>query len=101
MKVIKLQAWEDEYRKRIDEIRTRELKTFRSYVISQALSGALYTTIPLMVGICTFTAYIASGHTLDVATALTSLALFEILRFPLFMLPNVMNNIVEARVSGY
>jgi ABC-type multidrug transport system fused ATPase/permease subunit len=99
MKVIKLQAWENEYKKRIDDIRTRELATFRKYVISQALSGAVYTTIPLMVGICTFTAYIASGHTLTVATALTSLALFEILRFPLFMLPQVMNNIVEARVS--
>jgi ABC-type multidrug transport system fused ATPase/permease subunit len=99
MKVIKLQAWENEYKKRIEDIRERELSTFRKYVISQALAGALYTTIPLAVGICTFTAYIASGHTLTVATALTSLALFEILRFPLFMLPMVLNNIVEARVS--
>jgi ABC-type multidrug transport system fused ATPase/permease subunit len=51
------------------------------------------------VGICTFTAYIALGNDLDVATALTSLALFEILRFPLYMLPNVINNIIEAQVS--
>jgi hypothetical protein len=43
--------------------------------------------------------YIATGHTLDVATALTSLALFEIIRFPLIMLPNVLNNVVEATVS--
>jgi ATP-binding cassette subfamily C (CFTR/MRP) protein 1 len=40
-----------------------------------------------------------TGHELDVATALTSLALFDILRFPLFMLPNVINNLVEAKVS--
>jgi ABC-type multidrug transport system fused ATPase/permease subunit len=53
----------------------------------------------LLVGIFTFTAYIAIGNDLDVATALTSLALFEILRFPLYMLPNVINNIVEAQVS--
>jgi len=33
--------------------------------------------------------YIALGNTLNVATALTALALFEILRFPLFMLPTV------------
>ena len=31
--------------------------------------------------------------------ALTALALFEILRFPLFMLPNVVNNLVEAGVT--
>lgn len=39
------------------------------------------------------------GNTLHVSTALTSLALFEILRFPLYMLPNVLNNLVEAKVS--
>jgi ATP-binding cassette subfamily C (CFTR/MRP) protein 1 len=53
------------------------------------MSGALYTAIPLLVAIMTFTSYIALGHTLDVATALTSLALFDLLRFPLFMLPMV------------
>jgi ABC-type multidrug transport system fused ATPase/permease subunit len=38
-------------------------------------------------------------QSLDVAVALTSLALFEILRFPLFMLPYVINMTVEAGVS--
>jgi ATP-binding cassette subfamily C (CFTR/MRP) protein 1 len=75
------------------------MATFKKYVIMQALSGALFTAIPLLVAILTFTAYIASGHVLDVATALTSLALFDILRFPLFMLPNMLNNCVEAKVS--
>jgi hypothetical protein len=53
------------------------------------MSSALYTAIPLLVAILTFTSYIALGNTLDVATALTSLALFDLLRFPLFMLPMV------------
>ena len=33
------------------------------------------------------------------ARALTSLALFDLLRFPLFMLPNVINSLIEASVS--
>ena len=49
----------------------------------------MYTTIPILVAITTFMTYIALGNTLNVATALTALALFEILRFPLFMLPTV------------
>lgn len=53
------------------------------------MSSALYTAIPLLVSILTFTSYIALGNMLDVATALTSLALFDLLRFPLFMLPMV------------
>ena len=60
------------------------------------MSGALYTAIPLMVSILTFTSYIALGNTLDVATALTSLALFDLLRFPLFMLPQVLLCIVRT-----
>jgi hypothetical protein len=54
------------------------------------MSSALYTAIPLVVSILTFASYIALGNTLDVATALTSLALFDLLRFPLFMLPQVL-----------
>jgi ABC-type multidrug transport system fused ATPase/permease subunit len=59
----------------------------------------IYTFLPLAVAISTFTTYIALGHNLDVATALTSLALFEILRFPLFMLPMIISNLVESKVS--
>ena len=99
MKVIKFQAWEAEFEKRINEIRDRELAIFRRYCIMQSVSGAVFTTVPLLVSIVTFTTYIGVGNELDVATALTSLALFEILRFPLFMLPNVLNNLVEAKVS--
>lgn len=99
MKVIKFQAWEAEFEKRINEIRDRELAIFRKYCIMQSVSGAVFTTVPLLVSIVTFATYIAVGNELDVATALTSLALFEILRFPLFMLPNVLNNLVEAKVS--
>mmetsp|Transcript_20744 Transcript_20744/g.29812 ORF Transcript_20744/g.29812 Transcript_20744/m.29812 type:complete len:1497 (+) Transcript_20744:45-4535(+) len=99
MKVIKFQAWEQEFQSRIDEARSRELEVYRRAIYLQTLSGAVYTALPLSVGICTFTVYVSMGNELDVATALTSLALFEILRFPLFILPMVINNIVEARVS--
>lgn len=99
MKVLKLQAWEEEMRNRINAVRDLELTVFLRYVFMQSLSGAIYTTIPIIVSIATFAWYVASGHDLDVGTALTSLALFDLLRFPLFMLPNVINNLVEAKVS--
>ena len=38
-------------------------------------------------------------HSLDVSNALTSLSLFNMLRFPLMMVPNALTNIVEANVS--
>lgn len=65
------------------------INNYSRYSIAVSLSGALYTAIPLLVAILTFTSYLALGNQLDVATALTSLALFDLLRFPLFMLPTV------------
>lgn len=52
-----------------------------------------------MVALATFAAYTISGHNLDVAEALTALSLFDVLRFPLFMLPQIINRIVEAGIS--
>jgi hypothetical protein len=62
-------------------------------------SITVYSGAPLLVALATFAAYTVAGHRLDVAAALTALALFEILRFPLFMLPQIINRIVEAGIS--
>jgi len=53
----------------------------------------------LLVSLATFGVYAQAGNHLDVAQALASLALFDILRFPLFMLPQIINRIVEASIS--
>jgi ATP-binding cassette subfamily C (CFTR/MRP) protein 1 len=89
MKVIKLQAWEKEFQNRIIEVRNKELAVFRQYAYTQSFAGMVGTSVPLLVSIATFVTFIAIGNKLDVATALTALALFEVLRFPLFMLPQV------------
>ncbi len=99
MKVVKLQAWETPFIDRITNLRENELKHLLKYIIAQSLSIMLWSAVPLTVSLCTFAAYVLLGNDLDVATALTSVALFDILRFPLFMLPQIINRIVEAGVS--
>lgn len=99
MKVVKLQAWEQPFIERITNLREFELKNLLKYIIAQCLSIMLWSAVPLTVSLSTFAAYVLSGNNLDVATALTSVALFDILRFPLFMLPQIINRIVEAGVS--
>lgn len=99
MKVIKLQAWEDSFKKRIQDLRDIELKQLFNYVMANSFSIMMWSAVPVLVALATFTAYTLSGNKLDVANALTALALFDILRFPLFMLPTVINNLVEASVS--
>lgn len=49
--------------------------------------------------IATFTTYSLSGNKLTAEVAFTSLSLFNVLRFPLNMLPTVINGLVEASIS--
>lgn len=99
MKVIKLQAWEEPFQKRILDLRGAELRQLLGYFVINAVSGMLWTLTPMAVAVASFGAYVLTGQDLDVATALTALALFDILRFPLAMLPRVINSVVEAGVS--
>eukprot|EP00957_Ditylum_brightwellii_P198916 15161739-Ditylum_brightwellii.AAC.1 len=69
--------------------------------MGRTLQSAISVTaeVPLLVALATFATYTLTGHNLDVASALTALALFEILRFPMNMLPTMINRLVEAGVS--
>ena len=87
IKGIKTQAWEESFQSRILRYRQAELDQMKRYYIGNAASTMLWNGTPVAVAVATFSAYVLSGHQLEVASALTSLALFDILRFPLFMLP--------------
>ncbi|ETW02811.1 hypothetical protein H310_05296 [Aphanomyces invadans] len=99
IKVIKLQAWENSFTNRVMQFRSNELERLRTYIYARAASSMVFNGVPSLVTVTSFFAYVYMGNSLDVGTALTSLALFNILRFPLFMLPNVINSLVEAQVS--
>jgi len=99
MKVIKLQAWEKPYSRKVIGLRERELVKLCWYMVAKIVNVLMYSIIPLFISIATFGTYVLLGNKLDVASALTALALFEILRFPLFMFPTTINNIVEASVA--
>jgi ATP-binding cassette subfamily C (CFTR/MRP) protein 1 len=100
MKIVKLQAWEGPFRDKITELRKIEINRLLIYDLGQCCTWLMWSAVPLLIALSTFAAYVTiAGHSLDVASALTALALFEILRFPLFMLPYTINMIVEAFVS--
>eukprot|EP00581_Thalassiosira_minuscula_P016410 CAMPEP_0183715472 /NCGR_PEP_ID=MMETSP0737-20130205/9671_1 /TAXON_ID=385413 /ORGANISM="Thalassiosira miniscula, Strain CCMP1093" /LENGTH=1569 /DNA_ID=CAMNT_0025944567 /DNA_START=70 /DNA_END=4779 /DNA_ORIENTATION=+ len=99
MKVIKIQAWEENFASKLLELREHELKRLKKYFIAGSTTVTMFSSTPMLVALATFAAYTLAGNDLDVAEALTALALFDILRFPLFMLPQIINRIVEAGIS--
>eukprot|EP00051_Salpingoeca_urceolata_P019849 m.293491 g.293491 ORF g.293491 m.293491 type:complete len:1641 (-) comp19492_c0_seq12:32-4954(-) len=99
MQVVKCYAWEASLQKRILEMRTTELSWLRKSAVLRALNFFLISIIPILVTVLTFVTYVAIGNTLTASKAFTSLALFGVLRVPLFLLPQTINNIISARVS--
>ncbi|KDO28325.1 hypothetical protein SPRG_06375 [Saprolegnia parasitica CBS 223.65] len=100
IKVLKLQAWELSFADRILSYRDAELGLLRVYSSIQAAATSLYTGVPSLVAAASLGAYVLLGNELDVSTALTSVALFNVLRFPLFKLPQVLHAVVEAYTSA-
>ncbi|XP_059142742.1 multidrug resistance-associated protein 1-like isoform X2 [Physella acuta] len=101
MKVLKLYAWESSFQDKIIHIRNKELKVLKKAAYLNAISSFFWTCAPVLVSLSTFAVYVlsSSDNVLDAQKAFVSLALFNILRFPLSMVPNVITNIVQANVS--
>ncbi|KFP30660.1 Multidrug resistance-associated protein 1, partial [Colius striatus] len=101
IKVLKLYAWELAFREKILEIRQKELKVLKQSAYLAAVATFTWVCAPFLVALSTFTVYVTvdRNNILDAQKAFVSLALFNILRFPLNMLPMVISSIVEASVS--
>eukprot|EP00753_Platysulcus_tardus_P003847 PLAT12496.16.p1 GENE.PLAT12496.16~~PLAT12496.16.p1 ORF type:complete len:1587 (+),score=934.98 PLAT12496.16:2689-7449(+) len=99
IKIIKLYAWEDGFRSKINSIRGEELRLLRRYTLLSAATSILWVGTPVAVSLTTFAVFSLMGNELTAERAFTALSLFSVLRFPMSMLPRVINNVLEALVS--
>ncbi|XP_044034326.1 ATP-binding cassette sub-family C member 3 isoform X1 [Siniperca chuatsi] len=101
IKVLKLYAWENSFKEKVLAIRQKELNVLRKTAYLGALSTMAWTSAPFLVALTTFAVYVTvdENNVLDAERAFVSLSLFNILRFPLNMLPQVISSIVQASVS--
>nr|XP_055109349.1 multidrug resistance-associated protein 1 isoform X2 [Symphalangus syndactylus] len=101
IKVLKLYAWELAFKDKVLAIRQEELKVLKKSAYLSAVGTFTWVCTPFLVALCTFAVYVTidKNNILDAQTAFVSLALFNILRFPLNILPMVISSIVQASVS--
>nr|XP_054762700.1 multidrug resistance-associated protein 1-like [Lytechinus pictus] len=101
IKVLKLYAWEESFQAKILAIRDKELKVLRLAAYLNAFTSFTWTCAPVLVSVTTFAVYVVSNekNILDAEKAFVSIALFNILRFPLTIMPNLISNIVQTSVS--
>eukprot|EP00923_Selenidium_pygospionis_P000389 GHVN01000727.1.p1 GENE.GHVN01000727.1~~GHVN01000727.1.p1 ORF type:complete len:1703 (+),score=255.01 GHVN01000727.1:12362-17470(+) len=100
IRVIKLYAWEIPFKDTIVGIRTRELAQLWRYQICQIIARMQWMAMPTIVNLCAFGAYVGFGNKLDASTAFTAVTLFNMIRFPMSVLPMMINVLMEANVSA-
>ncbi|NWR48200.1 MRP3 protein, partial [Regulus satrapa] len=101
IKVLKLYAWEPSFSEKVLEIRKNELRVLKKSAYLNSLSTFAWISAPFLVALTTFSVYVSVGekNILDAEKAFVSLSLFNILKFPLNMLPQVISNIAQTSVS--
>ncbi|KAF5918368.1 hypothetical protein HPG69_011808 [Diceros bicornis minor] len=101
IKVLKLYAWELAFTDKVLAVRQEELRVLKKSAYLAAVGTFTWVCTPFLVALSTFAVYVTvdENNVLDAQKAFVSLALFNILRFPLNILPMVISSIVQASVS--
>jgi len=90
MKLVKYYVWETFFEKKIHEVRAREMSLATKNAIIKTINVAMVFAVPPMTAVTIFSAYEYGFGKLMPTVAFTTLSLFNILRFPLVVLPKAL-----------
>ncbi|KAE9621882.1 hypothetical protein Lal_00032724 [Lupinus albus] len=99
MRILKLQAWEERYRIKLEEMRGVEFKWLRKALYSQAFITFIFWSSPIFVSAVTFATSILLGGQLTAGGVLSALATFRILQEPLRNFPDLVSTMAQTKVS--
>ncbi|XP_055308031.1 ATP-binding cassette sub-family C member 3-like, partial [Sitodiplosis mosellana] len=101
MKVLKMYAWEPSFGEQVQKIRGKELKVLKKIAYLNSGTSFIWTCAPFLVSLVTFVTYVLTGedHVLTAERAFVCIALFDIMRIPLSVLPMMIAYLVQASVS--
>ena len=101
IKSIKLYAWNTAFMNKLSHIRNDlELNTLRKIGATQSIANFSWQSTPFLVSCSTFTVFVLTNdRPLSTEIVFPALTLFNILTFPLSVLPIVITSIIEASVA--
>jgi ABC-type multidrug transport system fused ATPase/permease subunit len=101
IKSIKLYAWNTAFMNKLSHIRNDlELNTLRKIGATQSIANFTWQSTPFLVSCSTFTVFVlTSDKPLTTEIVFPALTLFNLLTFPLSILPMVITSIIESSVA--
>ncbi|EGV60205.1 hypothetical protein CANTEDRAFT_111013 [Yamadazyma tenuis ATCC 10573] len=102
IKSLKLYGWEEAYLEKLNYIRNeKELKNLQRIGVFMSITVMIWNFAPVLVSCCTFALYIVIEKDKPLSTDIVfpALALFNLLGFPLAVVPQVISNVTESQVA--
>ena len=99
IKILKLYAWEDEFKNKIDLAREDELQNLEERFGVQNLNQTIQWFAPVATSVVSIGAYQYFHSVLKIEDIMTSLRIFNSLQHPLRMIPGLINNFNEVAIS--
>ncbi|XP_029783715.1 canalicular multispecific organic anion transporter 2 isoform X2 [Suricata suricatta] len=101
IKVLKLYAWEPIFLEKVEGIREGELRILRQSAYLQAIATFTWICTPFLVTLTTLGVFVSldKNNVLDAEKAFVSVSLFNILKIPLNMLPQLISSLIQTSVS--
>ncbi|OCF37123.1 hypothetical protein I316_01029 [Kwoniella heveanensis BCC8398] len=99
IRAVKLYAYEVWFGDRIAKMRGNELGKFKSNILSRSILTSTMSFVPTLAAILTFITYSLTGHELTAALVFANLQIFNVIRSPIAMAPEVLSSLSEAAVA--
>ncbi|KAH0579496.1 hypothetical protein H2248_002354 [Termitomyces sp. 'cryptogamus'] len=99
VKFVKFFAWEERWVQRVMGMRGVEIAWMVKARINSVAFSLLWTSAPILISIISFFVYVIQGNELSISTAFTAIALFNMVRAPLNVIPTWIVQILQTGVA--